>query len=69
VTLTFESVSQSLRQFMRRLYPNSAELSNTLNPPSMGAKVSDIPTPVHPVPGQGEAGQFTRTEHKESTND
>ena len=48
---------------------NSVELYNILNPPSMGAKVSDTPAPAHPVPGQGVAGQFTRTDHKENTND
>jgi hypothetical protein len=35
----------------------------------MQEKASIIHTPAHPVPGQGAAGQFTRTEHKESTDD
>lgn len=67
--LAFESVSRLLMQFMRLLPPSLDKLYNSLNPLSMGAKVLGIPTPRHPVLGQGAVGQFTRTEHKGNTND
>jgi hypothetical protein len=54
---------------MKQQPQNLDEPSNTLNPPSTGAKASTIPTPRQDVRGQVAVEPSIRTEHKENTND
>lgn len=61
--------SQSLNLYMRLRSLNLGERYNTPKRHSTQGKASTIPTPRQAVPGQAVAEQFTRTEHKENTND
>ena len=66
---TSERGSQSLKLYMRLRSLNLAERYSIPSLRSMQGKASTIHTPRQAVPGRVVEEQFTRTEHKENTND
>lgn len=56
-------------RYMKLLLQNLDEASSRLGLPSMEGRASDIPTPRQAVPGRVVDEPFTRTDHKENTND